>query len=532
MEVLHRLIRYFYPYRGRLLIAMITTILVSSADSVVGLSAGVLLNLFSGIDKALLAGTSESVRIAQELGGIKLWDFQVATLEQASQILWIVSGITLSLVIVKGVIHFVKEWILWGITHRILMRMKEQLFNRIVRLPLSTFDREKSGEMISKITYDVTQMEHALKSGVMIIKSAVEAVIFVTMLFLLEWSLTLIAICVFPLTGMMIKYFAESIRRYSGAMSRNVADYTAFLSEAISGIKILKAFNREESSSASFKSKVIKNFLHSMKIAKVDAVHSPIAEFISMGGTVAIIMFCGHRLLAGSMTIGSLTTFIAILVMAYKPIKKLGTSNTVVQRAIASGKQIFNLLDEPSEADIIKSGSAKPDNVKGFVNFKNVTFAYKANHPVLRGINLEIKQGETIALVGPSGGGKSTMINLIPRFYPLNEGEITLDGVNTEEFDPEYLRAQISVVPQETVLFTGTVEDNIRLSKPEASIAEIESAAKAANAHDFIDNLPDGYNTEVGERGTQLSGGQRQRVAIARAVLRDPKILLLDEILG
>lgn len=527
-SVLRRLLGLFKPYKRQLALALGGTLYFGLTNSAEAIIIAALMELFAGASSAALNGTALNLHLHRNFLGFDLYDVTIVGADEARRFILILALIAVSLILLKDLVFFAKEYILWRVTNGSLMRLKESLFNRVVRLPLSYYDRERSGDMIARVTYDVTQLEGAIRSGINVSKSALYTLIYLTGMFAMNWSLTLVAMAIFPLSALLIKTFGGRMRRAAGKLSVNVADYTAFMTEATSGARAIKAFGQEEAQSRSFVEKLKENYRWAMKGAKYASLNSPSQELISTLGAFALVVYCGLRIINGTITVGDLTGFLVLLSNAYKPIKDLGEATNTIQRAAASGRRIFDLLDQPDEVEAVGSGSLKPP-VTGRIEFREVVFSYGEAESALKGINLTVEPSQTVALVGPSGGGKSTVVSLIPRFYPLSQGSIRLDGVETSDYDLAYLRRAIAYVPQETILFSGSIEQNIRFGRPDASMEEVIAAARAANALEFIEKLPEGFRSEVGERGVQLSGGQRQRISIARAILRDPKILLLDE---
>lgn len=456
-SVLGRFLTYFAPHRFSIIVALIGAIFVGAGNSLMALVAKILMDIFSGVSSAISSGSQLSIVLEQKIGKLNLYHINVDGFEQARVIVISILLATLVVVILKNIVHFGKEFLLWRVTYKILLTLKQQIFDVIVRLPMEVFDREKSGEMLARLTYDVSQIEHSIRSTVRFTKATIYAIMYILLMFFLDWMLSLIALLVFPLSALLLKYFGSRIRHISRQISVNVADYVSLLDQVIGGSKIIKAFGRQSDTSGNFKRKIEINYRYSMRAARLGTLHAPLQEILSTIGTGLVVVFCFWRMLTGAMTIGDLSAFLVLLTNAYKPIKELGEANIILQRALASGKRIFGLLDEPDEADIIESGKLKPSPVNGAISFQSVEFAYidsrntdenKAIPPtVLKGLTLDIQAGETIALVGPSGGGKSTLLNLIPRFYKLPSGKILIDGVNIAEWDIDYLRQQIAIVP-------------------------------------------------------------------------------------
>jgi len=347
-------------------------------------------------------------------------------------------------------------------------------------------------------------------------------------IFYIHWKLSLCVLAVIPLLALTVRRFGSRIKKFSTSVQVKIADISSLLQETIAGIEVVKSFATEEKEVKRFRQENIRNFRLAMRRTRVVALLSPLIEILTTIGLSAILWYGAREVITGGLTTGKLIAFLAYVSLVTHPLNQLGRTYSLYQRALASAERIFEILDTEPEIKELP-GAVKLPPIEGYIRFEDVSFGYNSKELILENISLEIKPGESVALVGPSGVGKSTLVSLIPRFYDSTSGVVTIDGYDVKKVKLASLRQQISIVPQETILFNGTIGDNIAYGRPEATDEEIAEAAKRSNADRFIESLSQGYDTEVGERGVRISGGERQRIAIARAILRNPRILILDE---
>jgi subfamily B ATP-binding cassette protein MsbA len=450
--------------------------------------------------------------------------------EKIMHLTYVISIASVLFIIIRFPIEYYRQYFAQEITSRILYDIRDQLYGHLQKLSLRFYQNNKTGEIISRVMNDVEQTKNLVETGMMNIwLDMFTLTIALGFMFTMNVKLTFMAIAILPLYAISVKTLYKRLKLLTKQRSQSLADVQSYLHERLAGIPVVKSFTLEKYDQNQF-DKRNKNFLtKAMAVAQWNALTNAIINTLTDIAPLLVIAYGGYKVIKGELTLGTFVAFFGYLNNIYSPLRRLVNSSTLLTQATASLDRVLELWNQPY--DVLDQPSAKKlTNVNGDIEFKNVWFRYDKNSDyILKDINLTISFGRTVALVGMSGGGKSSLISLIPRFYNIEKGSITIDNMNISDVTQQSLRSHIGMVLQDNILFSGTIRENILLGNPSASEEDMIKSAIAANAHDFILNLPNGYDTEIGEKGVKLSGGQKQRIAIARVFLKNPKILILDE---
>jgi subfamily B ATP-binding cassette protein MsbA len=493
-----RLLSYIKPYTFLFVVGALAAIPSGSMDGVIAWAAG------AGLQKIIAEG-------------------------QMQYIYWVPPAVLL-VAFLQGVFGFIETYTIKYVGASAIRDLRNQLFSHLQKQPLMYFQGQSSGILIGRLINDVAIVEHAISQTFQSLISRVVTVISLALVILLQaFWLALIALCIISLIVVPVSILSKKIRKSSRGGQEAIGDLVSVISESIQGAKIVQSFNLEDYQVKRFVETNNGFFKNTIKAVSAEAILSPILAMISASGIACVIWVAGSMLIKHEMTPGALTSFIVALLTLYSPIKNIGRINGTIQPAMAAATRIFEVFDQvPDIRNCDQAIKLKPGAHR--IKFENVFFQYPNNeNMVLRDISLDIAPGKLVALVGLSGSGKSTMANLIPRFFDVTAGSILVDGINVKEIDMASLRSEIAVVTQDNFLFNTTIYENILLGCTTASKEAVISAAKSAYCHDFIMELPEQYETKIGERGVRLSGGQQQRLAIARAFLKDAPVLILDE---
>lgn len=530
MKLYLRILSFVRPYIAVILLATFASLFYVTFNSAsVWLTASLVNTIFKEqpvAEEVQEPEPTESLNLNQQL---KRYTKKLIYRDTPVETLKVLCFIILITFVMKNVFYYLQGLGIGYVNNRIIKDVRDQLYSGLHNLSMSFFDKHKAGNISSILINDVNEMKSSIsKSFSKLLVEPINILVMVGLLFIISWKLTLMAIVILPISAFLITKIGQSLRRKSRRTYKQIAEVMGILHEMLNNIRIVKAFATEDYENKRFKEATHHHFFLSFRKKKLSVLSSPLNEILGVSIGVVLLWYGGLQVLqAQTLTSEDFIRFIILLFALLQPLKAMSGVNNTIQSGLAAAERIFGILDR--EPDIQQP--EKPVRFTEFnqnIRYEDVSFRYD-DEWVLQDIDLEINKGEIVAFVGPSGAGKSTMVDLVPRFYDVGKGRVTVDGVDVCEYDLKSLRQSLGIVTQETILFNDSIAYNIGYGLEDVSLEEIKEAAKAANAHGFIKQLPAGYETNIGDRGIKLSGGQRQRLSIARALLKNPPILILDE---